>query len=211
MHRTSFAALIAVLLVPRLASPQGEPLGPEFRVNTATSFSQGYAAVAAIGEDFVVVWQSQKADGSGSGGSGVVGQRFDGAGNPLGTEFRVNSYTIGPQRHPAVGGNASGSFVVVWENGPYGCGPPCPPPTGVKVTGQRYAASGAPLGPEFIVDGASYEHNLRVTVAPSGAFLVVWSSVGGSAPPPPSDVFARLYDSAGVPQGAPFLVSARTQ
>jgi hypothetical protein len=164
-----------------------------------------------MGGDFVVVWGSAEADGSGLGGFGVVGQRFDGAGNPLGTEFHVNTYTIGPQWHPVVGANGTGTFVVVWENGPYGCGPPCKPPAGVTVTGQRYAASGAPQGPEFAVDGASYEHDLAVAVAPSGAFMVVWSRVAGQAPPPPADVFARIYDNAGIPLGPAFRVNAYTQ
>jgi hypothetical protein len=73
MRRTSFAALIALLLLPRLASPQGEPLGPEFRVNTYTTYNQYVSSVAADSSGrFVVVWQSPQ-DGS---GYGIFGQRF---------------------------------------------------------------------------------------------------------------------------------------
>ena len=83
MRQTRIAVLISLLFVPRLASPQGEPLGPEFRVNTAApNNKQGDSSAASTGSDFVVVW-----DGS----YGVVGQRFDSAGTALGTEFRVNT------------------------------------------------------------------------------------------------------------------------
>ena len=201
MRRTSFAALIALLLLPRLASPQGEPLGPEFRVNTYTAGDQAYSSVAARGADFVIVWESQVIDGS----FGISGQRYDSAGNALGTEFRVNSYTTGAQRVPAVGANAAGDFVVVWES--YG-------QDGSKwgVFGQRYAPSGAPVGPEFRVNTttADYQLDPAVAVAPSGAFLVTWYSALGAAPPEPPDVFAQRYDSTGVPQGPEFRVNAYT-
>jgi hypothetical protein len=75
--------------------------------------------------------------------------------------------------------------------------------------GQRYAASGAPIGPEFQVTtvSASYERYPKVAVAPSGAFMVVWDKAGGWAPPGPPDVYARFYDSSGAPLGPEFLVN----
>jgi hypothetical protein len=211
VRRHRFAVLIPLLLVPRLASPQGDPLGPEFRVNTpAPNNKQGHSSVASAGSDFVVVWDGSHADGYGYGGFGIRGQRYDSAGNALGTEFRVNTYTTGTQQHPAVGANTSGDFVVVWEGGTFGCGPPpCLPPPSGKVMGQRYVASGAPVGPEFQVNtfAISYQQYPRVAVAPSGAFLVVWSRAGGQAPPGPFDVYARFYHSSGMPQGPEFLVN----
>ena len=40
MHRVPFILFVALLVVPRAAWPQGNPLGPEFRVNTYTTSSQ---------------------------------------------------------------------------------------------------------------------------------------------------------------------------
>ena len=197
----SLPVLIFFFLVPRLASPQGEPLGPEFRVNTAApNNKQGDSSAASTGSDFVVVW-----DGS----YGVVGQRFDSAGNALGTEFRVNT-TLDTNWRPAVGANASG-FVVVWENWHLVIPEPFPLYS-FSMFGRRYAASGAPVGPEFRVNGpvGSYQTGSVVAVAPSGDFLVVWSRAISQAPPGPFDVLARRYDSAGVPQGPEFLVNAYT-
>ena len=92
----------------------GAPLGPEFRVNTFTTDSQGPTAVASdAAGNFVVVWRSQYQDGS---NDGIFGQRFDSAGAPSGPEFRINSYTTSDQSEPAVAADALGSFVVVWKS-----------------------------------------------------------------------------------------------
>ena len=66
--------LVAVLtLIPCVAWSQGNPLGPEFRVNTYTTNEQRLPSVAADGSgNFVVAWTSRQ-DGS---GYGVFGQRF---------------------------------------------------------------------------------------------------------------------------------------
>jgi hypothetical protein len=198
MRRNPFAALIPLLLVPRLAAPQGEPLGPEFRVNTYTPNIQGASSVAAAGNDFVTVWSSDSSPGSTS----VFAQRFDSGGNPLGTEFRVNTSTDGFAGTPAVGANTAGAFVVVWAKSYV---------FNADVAGQRYDVSGAPAGPEFQVNPSNnYEIFPLVAVAPSGAFIIVWSSGGFGpppAPPPIYDVFARLYDRSGLPQGAAFRVN----
>ena len=54
--------------------PVGTALGPQFRVNTYTSFHQGSPAVSADSSGhFVVVWTSDVQDGS---YSGVYGQRY---------------------------------------------------------------------------------------------------------------------------------------
>jgi hypothetical protein len=174
-------------------------------VNNLTPFSQGHSSVASPGGDFIVVWGSAFADGF---EWGVSGQRFDSAGNPLGTEFRVNTYTPDTQWYPAVGANAAG-FIVVWESQHLVTPEPFPFYT-FSVFGQRYAASGTPVGSEFRVNGPGndLQDDLAVAVAPSGDFLVVWSRALGQAPPGPFDVFARRFDSYGLPQGPEFRVNA---
>jgi hypothetical protein len=203
MRRHPFAALIPLLLVPRLASPQGEPLGPEFRVNTLTSLEQSSSSVAAAGADFVVVWHSE-AEGDGT--LSIRGQRYDGAGNALGAEFRVNSFTTNPQVSPAVGANASGAFVVVWTKQFY-----VGPVVYGDVFGQRYDASGAPVGEEFLVSmnpAGDFEGAADIAVAPSGAFMVVWTRAPFfvDPPPPPPDKHPRRNDRQGVPPGPDFIV-----
>jgi hypothetical protein len=175
------------------------PQGPEFRVNTYTSYAQQRpsAAVDATGS-FVVVWMSYRQDGS---GDGVFGQRYSSSGSVLGPEFRVNTYTTSSQIFPSVASDASGSFVVVWmsQDG-----------WADGVFGQRYAASGAPLGPEFRVNTYTTDQQQRplVAVGPSGGFVVVWNSAGqdGSG----FGLFGQRYDGTGTPVGGEFRVNTYT-
>ena len=92
--------------------------------------------------NFVVVWESYYQDGS---GFGVFGQRYASTGAPLGPEFRVNTHTTISQRYPAVASDSSGNFVVVWDSSSQDG-------SSYGVFGQRYASTGAPLGPEFRVN-----------------------------------------------------------
>ena len=202
----SLPVLILFVVVPRLASPQGEPLGSEFRVNTYTTLEQSSSAVAAAGADFVVVWHS---DMGSNGFDDIHAQRFDSAGNPLGTEFRVNTSTAAAEDFPAVAANASGEFVVVWQRYFFGS-------QNSNVFGQRYDASGAPVGPEFLVStvGQDAEGDAAVAVAPSGAFMVVWTEAYLTGPPPdppgPSDVLAQRFGGSGAPEGPIFRVNTFT-
>lgn len=70
--------------------------------------------MVAAGADgtFLVVWLGQ--DGGGWGG---FGKRYDSAGQQLGTEFQVNSYTPGNQFSGTVAALADGAFVVAWSSG----------------------------------------------------------------------------------------------
>jgi hypothetical protein len=180
----------------------GAPLGSEFRVNTFTTGGQGTPAIAAdAAGNFVVIWASY--DGA---SYGVFGQRYASSGAPLGTEFRVNTYTTGNQaieRRP-IAADSSGNFVIVWRSTQGGG------ISGYVIFGQRYASSGAPLGTEFRVN--TYTTNAQylpaVDADAAGNFVVVWRSFlqDGSN----SGVFGQRYDSAGGPAGAEFRVNTYT-
>jgi hypothetical protein len=181
----------------------GAPAGPEFLVNTYTGATQYQPAAATdIFGNFVVVWTSAGQDGS---GAGVFGQRYAaGTGAPIGPEFRVNTYTTGEQYRPTAAFAWSGEFVVVWQNGTLGGG------NGTGVLAQRYAASGAPLGPEFQVETytTSFQVFPSVAVDASGDFVVVWMSGGqdGSG----AGVFGQRYSSTGEPVGPEFRANTYT-
>ena len=190
---------VAFLLVPSIAWAQGNPLGPEFRVNTYTTNPQFRPSVASdtVG-NFVVVWTSGTQDGS---GFGVFGQRHDSSGTPLGPEFRVNTYTTNSEYRGSVAIDiTSGNFIVIWEAfGQDG--------SEWGVFGQRYDVSGTPLGPEFRVNTYTTSYQLYPSVArgPSGDFVVVWHSVlqDGSS----FGVFGQRYASSGAPLGPEFQVN----
>jgi hypothetical protein len=108
----------------------GAPLGAEFRVNTfTTSYQQLPDVVTDAAGNFVVAWASYQ-DGS---TYGIFGQRYDSAGAPLGTEFRVNTFTANGQTRPAVAADPLGNFVVTWDS-------QLQDGLGLGVFGQRYGA-----------------------------------------------------------------------
>jgi len=181
----------------------GTPAGPEFRVNTYTTGSQYRSAVAfAWTGELVVVWQDGTLGGGGA-GRGVFGQRYDGSGAPLGSEFQVETYTTGFQGFPSVSADASGDFVVVWHSdGQDG--------SDLGVFGQRYSSAGNPLGSEFRVNTYTTGAQAFPAVILDGAgnFAVVWHDAGqdGSG----AGIFGQRYASSGAAVGSEFRVNTTT-
>jgi hypothetical protein len=182
----------------------GAPLGPEFRVNTYTTGSQYQPAVAATSGDFVVVWSSVGQEGA---GAEVFGQRFSSSGLPLGTEFRVNSYTTGDQYRPAVGSDGNSNFMVVWQDGAAPGGPGGP---GRGVFGRSYDGGGTPAGPEFQVNTytTGFHGAPAIAVDSAGSTAVVWHSDGqdGSG----LGIFGQRYNVFGGPIASEFQVNSYT-
>ncbi len=149
----------------RRFNPAGQPYGTEFRVNTYTTNGQGGASIGMDASgDFIISWTSVGQDGS---DAGIFTQRFTAAGVPVGTEFRVNTYTTGPQRFSAVASSTTGEFVITWEGeGRAGYG----------VYAQRYTASGVPDGGEFRVNTSTPGSPTSPSAAMdgNGDFLITW-------------------------------------
>lgn len=91
--------------------------GGEFQINTYITDDQVYSSVAALGDGgFVVTWQSDGQDGS---GTGIYGQRFSAAGLPDGDEFQISETTTDNQSASSspmqgVAQLADGSLIAVW-------------------------------------------------------------------------------------------------
>ncbi len=98
----------------------GNLIQPAFQVNTRQALEDdGYFGVnmdAEVDGSFVVVWGGRDSSPYYSGGSSlnVLGQRFDAAGLPDGTEFRINTTTAGYPNEPSVA-SMGDSFLVVWN------------------------------------------------------------------------------------------------
>jgi hypothetical protein len=190
----------------------GSAQGLEFQVNTYTTDDQDYPAVASDSAgNLVVVWRSfDDQDGD---GAGIFGQRYDDAGNALGTEFQVNTYTTGEQGNLgalAVAADSDGDFVVVWssrtdkdEYGYYA--------GGYGIAGQRFSNTGSPLGTEFRVNTYTPGDQYAPAVASdaAGNFVVVWHHVSNQDGDS-YGVFGQHFDSAGVPMGSEFQVNTQT-
>jgi len=123
--------------------------------------------------------------------------------SPNGLDFQVNQTTPGDQLFPDVAADAAGRFVVVWQDS-----------TSIwDVRARRFASSGAPLGPDFLVNTYTDSHQKDPAVAADseGAFVVVWMSYGSLG----SDnhlgsIQARFYNSNGVPLGPEVQVNSYT-
>jgi hypothetical protein len=181
----------------------GVPQGGEFQVNSYTTGDQFLSAVTADGAgNFVVVWF-----GYDQGGVyfDVFARRLDASGAPLGSEFRVNSFTPGTQVATRLGvaANASGDFVIVWQSAGHAGDPDI-----IGAFGQRFDASGSPQGGEFLIN--SYTTRAQgyplATMDKSGEFTVVWWSNGQGGGG--RDVFGRHFNASGVPQGSEFQVNS---
>src|SRR3990172_9171466 len=175
----------------------GVPQGSEFQVNSYTTDLQYRPAVASDANgNFVVVWAQDASS------DGVFGKRFNAAGVPQGSEFRVNSNTMGGSR-PAVSSDASGNFVTVWlsynQDG-----------SNWGVFGQRFDAAGLPQGSEFQVNSytTGSQYGPAVASDANGNFVTVWQSYNqdGSG----WGVFGQRFDAAGLRQGSEFPVNSYT-
>jgi hypothetical protein len=178
----------------------GTAVGSEFQVNTYTTGTQYFPVVATDADgDFVVVWMSQGQDGS---SYGIFGQRYTSAGVPVGSEFRVNTYTTGSQVLPAVATDADGDFVVVWDS-------QAQDGSFRGVFGQRYTSAGTAVGPEFQVNTYTpgSQQYAAVAIDANGDYIVVWH---GGGPGNSFGIFGQRYSSAGAPVGSEFQVNTYT-
>ncbi len=188
-------------VVGRRFDSMGIPVGSVFQVNTYPTGAQRRPAVAADASgNLVVVWNSFYQDGS---IEGIFGQRFSSAGNPVGKEFQVNTYTTSSQEGPKVAAGGSGNFVVVWnsytQDGSIS-----------GVFGQRFDSAGSKQGIEFQVNSYTTGGQNLPEVAADGtsSFVVTWMSYGQDASS--GGVFGQRFDSAGSPAGSEFQVNTYT-
>jgi hypothetical protein len=203
--RTAFAFAFA-LLIPVASPVLAQPVGAEFRANTYTTGDQTNVSVAMAPGSFIVVWQSAGTDDP---TGGIYGQRFTSASKPAraGSQFRVNTTTTGSQTVPSVATDGTGNFVVVWSSLSVD-------QTVLQVLGQRYASTGAPVGPEFRINTFTTGTPPFTTSAPSvasdpnGNFVVVWHIYDHDGQG--YGVFGQRFASTGVPLGPEFRVNTIT-
>ncbi|MDE5109856.1 MAG: FG-GAP-like repeat-containing protein, partial [Trichodesmium sp. St7_bin2_1] len=179
----------------------GEEAGDEFKINTHTNNAQRHPAVTALSDGgFVVIWQSDRQDGS---SWGVYGQRYDKNGEEAGGEFPINTYTDDEQGDLAVTALDDGGFVVTWQSkGQDG--------SDRGVYGQRYNKNGEEAGGEFPIN--TYTNNSQrdpaVTALDDGGFVVTWQSEGqdGSS----WGVYGQRYNKNGEEAGGEFPINTYT-
>ena len=128
---------------------------------------------------------------------------------PVGNEFRVNTYTTDAQTQPQAASDAEGNFVVVWNsNGQdefvddtfedYG------------IFAQLYNADGTPRGAEFQVNSETHleQWTPAVAMSDSGQFVVTWHSNGQDGFG--YGIFGQRFGADGTALGSEFQVNTHT-
>jgi hypothetical protein len=179
----------------------GTPQGSEFRVNTYITNNQAFASVAMDNDgNFVITWQSATQDGS---SEGIYAKRYDAAGTPQGSEFRVNTYTTNDQSYPSIAMDSDGDFVITWQSA-------AQEGSLEGIYAQRYNAAGTPQGSEFHVNTYTTSSQLIPSVAmdDDGDFVITWQTTNqdGSL----DGIYAQRYNAAGVAQGSEFRINTYT-
>ncbi len=179
----------------------GNTVGGEFQVNSYTSGEQSWPSISALSDGgFVATWQSSGQDGS---SYGIYGQRFDAFANSIDNEFRINTYTSNDQSRPVVTSLSEGGFVVVWRSaGQDG--------SSWGVYGQRFDASGFPVGTEFRLNTrtSNEQRDPSITALVDGGFVVAWHSYAqdGSS----WGVYGQHFDASGNTVGEEFQINSYT-
>lgn len=190
----------------------GGRVGGEMLVNTTVAGYQMYQNASGLADGgFVIVWADVQGLLSNQGN--IRGQRFDVAGNKLGSEFEVNSMALVRQSAPKVATLEDGRFIVTWTDATTSTTGSLDG-SGSGVRGQIFAADGSKIGGEFQVNqhGSGNQFNQSVTALPGGGFLAIWqdqqgfpgsdlAAAGGSA------VEAQIFDATGNRVGNEFVVN----
>lgn len=150
----------------RRFAADGSPIDAnEFEINTTEAGNQKEPDVAMDVEgNFMVAWQ-----GPGQDQNDIFAQRFEPNGQPIGSEFRVNTTTDNNQLNPSVAMNNDGDFIIVWESMDQ-------PEPNRPICCQSYGQDGLPVGPELVIsDQPSICRYPDVALDSTGEAIVVWT------------------------------------
>jgi hypothetical protein len=116
-------------------------------------------------------------------------------------EFIVSSTTDNNQTDPIVAMDKEGNFIITWS----GLGPG----DDNGIFARRFNSDGIPQGNEFLVNTYTEANQMYPAVASDndGNFIITWSGHGSEDE---YGVFARRYNSNGIPQGDQFPVNSFT-
>lgn len=180
---------------------QGVAQGAEFRVNTYTPDRQNAPAIAMDDNgNFVIVWTSSGQDGN---MGGVFGQRFNAAGQAVGSEFQVNTTTAGNQYSSSVAMDSDGDFAVTWSSPndadpSYGIYARCFDATGAAKTGEIHVNTYT----------TGIQRFSTIAMDNDGDFVVAWQSEqDGSS----YGIYGQRFNANGVPQGSEFRANTFTE
>lgn len=159
------------------------PIGNYFKVTDETAKPVRPKLSMDAEGNFIVVWFDFR-----DGDKNIYGQRFSSEIEKAGENFRINDDTgTETQQYPEVSMNASGEFVVIWED--FRAGPR-------DIWGQRFNRLGEAVGNNFMLvedNDTCFPDDHQVALDDSGNFIVVWSDEAGNDP----EILGLQCDKAG--------------
>jgi hypothetical protein len=173
----------------------GIPQGSNFRVNDDVGSADHFSPAIALDSpgNFVISWTADP-----NGNWDICAQRYNSAGIPQGSNFKVNDDVgFAQQYSSACGMDGSGNFVITWEDQRN---------RNSDIYAQRYNYSATPQGSNFKVNddlGTADQGYPAIAVNASGNFVITWID-GRSGN---DDIYAQRYDSSGTPQSFNFMVN----
>ncbi|MEZ0368035.1 MAG: fibronectin type III domain-containing protein [Candidatus Sericytochromatia bacterium] len=183
---------------PRTRSSDTIVAGDEFLINQSTNASVSTSS-AAMDDDgnFVVVW----ADLSSNVGD-IKARLFDQNGDPLSSEFIVNSYTSGTQIDPDVAMDGDGNFVVVWTGAVAN--------DDAGVSGKVFSAGSTVGGSEFQINEYTVgpQQSPSVAMDADGDFVTAWNSLSQDGYS--GGIYARHYSAGSTEGSSEFHVNQNT-
>ena len=161
-------------------SRAGERLGSD-QIVASPDPQEGRFAKSADG-DFVLGWIATDNDGD------VRAQRFTSAGQAIGNELQVNSYTTGSQDGLALAVGSDDRLIVTWKDDR-------------GAWGRLFDSLGAPLTGELPLQETAEDVGSRTAAAfdDDNGFSVVWGA--------DRDLKGRFFDSVGVPLSGDLVVA----
>jgi hypothetical protein len=185
------------------------PVGEEAQINTYTTSDQRRPSIASDADgNLIVAWESLGSAESDTDASSVHAQRFLATGDPVGTEFQVNTFTTSFQSFVSLAASGGGAFVAAWSNSGGN-----PSDTTNSVRARLFDSSGAPAGDDFQVNSYTPSSQTVPSVGMDGAgnFVVAWQSDGSSGSDTSgTSIQGQRYDSAGAAVGTEFQVNTYT-
>jgi len=168
----------------------GTPLENEFRIDQDTGFNDaGSPEIAtAINNNFIIAWTDYR-----SGHGDVLARIFDGNGNPLTNEFRVNQFTGFPPgeaaEDSAIAINSNNRIIITWEDPRY---------VEDMVFARIFDSNGNPLTDDFRVDqDPDRGSDSSIAANRNDHYMIAWEETRLAQVPENDDIFARIFDSAG--------------
>lgn len=165
--RFILAALFAFSHATAVAQVRKE--GPEFQVNTHTTYLQGQPRIETNEpKSFIVAWLGDNPDP----GSfyGIRAQLFDRNGGPVGSEFLVSEFATSnrnAEQYPAVSRVGDEGFVVAWES--YYSGEES------DIGAQRVSSEGSIVGDEIAINTSDRaQKRPSLSANETGEFVIAW-------------------------------------